>query len=137
MYVQTGDIPYAGTTSNITIFLSDVTKAELPIVNLQNWGLMGPAHNYFRPGEVDLFAGKGPCLRGPVCSLTIVLGGFDSWYCDSIEITTVGFEKSCSQKHFVVKKWLDVNAGTAVILQDECEDDDDDSVPIIALRRGY
>lgn len=135
MYVQTGNIPYAGTTSNITIFLSDNTKAELPIVNLQSWGLMGPTHNYFRPGEVDLFAGKGPCLRGPVCGLILVLDGFDSWYCDYIEVTTVGLGKSCSYKHFVVNKWFDVNAGTAVILQDECQVED--SVPIISLRRGF
>ncbi|KAL1569628.1 PLAT domain-containing protein 3-like [Salvia divinorum] len=135
IYVQTGNIPYAATSSNITIFLSDATKAEFPVVNLQNWGLMGSAHHYFRPGEVDLFSRKGPCLRAPICGITIVLDGFDSWYCDDIEITIVGFGKSCSQKHFVVKKWLDVNAGTAVIVQDECFID---NVPgSISFRSGY
>ncbi|XP_057783782.1 PLAT domain-containing protein 3-like [Salvia miltiorrhiza] len=131
IYVETGNIPYAETSSNITIFLRDNTKAELPVVNLRNWGLMGSAHHYFRPGEVDLFAGKGPCLRGPVCSLIIVLDGYDSWYCHSIQIITVGFGKSCSYKHFVVKKWLDVNAGSAVILQDECCYD------AISFKTGY
>ncbi|KAL1569630.1 PLAT domain-containing protein 3-like [Salvia divinorum] len=128
VYVETGNIPLAGTNSNITLFLSDSTKAQLPIVNLKDWGLMGPAYNYFGHGEVDLFAGKGPCLGGPVCSIIIVLDGFDSWYCQSIEITTVGSGKSCSQKKFEVKKWLDVIKGSAVILQDECSGDDDDSV---------
>ncbi|XP_057783822.1 PLAT domain-containing protein 3-like [Salvia miltiorrhiza] len=126
IYVETGNVPSGGTSSNITIFLSDNSKAQLPIVNLKDWGLMGPTHDYFGHGEVDLFAGKGPCLPGPVCSLIIVLDGYDSWYCDFINVTTVGVAQSCSQKHFVVKKWLDVNKGSAVILQDECSDDDDD-----------
>ncbi|XP_047969297.1 PLAT domain-containing protein 1-like [Salvia hispanica] len=135
IYVQTGNIPYAATTSNITIFLNDATKAELPVVNLRNWGLMDSKYHYFRPGEVDLFSMKGPCLRAPVCGLTIVLDGYDSWYCEGIEITVVGFGKSCSQKHFVVNKWLDVNAGTAVIIQDECYID---NVPrSISLRNVY
>ncbi|KAG6399741.1 hypothetical protein SASPL_141224 [Salvia splendens] len=120
IYVQTADIPSAGTKSNVTVFIGDSYNDELPINNLKDWGLMGPSGNYFKAGETDLFAGKGPCLRGPICRLIIVLSGYDNWYCDSIEITTVALEKSCSQKHFTVKKWLDVNRGSALILQDEC-----------------
>ncbi|KAG6399740.1 hypothetical protein SASPL_141221 [Salvia splendens] len=89
---------------------------------------MGSSYNYFGHEEVDLFAGKCPCLHGPVCSIIIVLDGFNSWYCQSIEITTVGYGKPCSQKKFEVKKWLNVIKGSAVILQDECSDDDDDGV---------
>ncbi|XP_057783783.1 PLAT domain-containing protein 3-like [Salvia miltiorrhiza] len=136
IYVETGDIPSAGTKSNVTIFLGDENKDELPIVNLKDWGLMGPTHSYLSVGEVDLFAGKGPCLRGPICSLIIVLDGYDTWFCDSIEITSVGFGKSCSQKHFVVKQWLDVNKGSALILQDECSTDYD-GVPLDSMRSGY
>ncbi|KAH6828430.1 hypothetical protein C2S53_013921 [Perilla frutescens var. hirtella] len=126
IYVKTGSFPLAGTHSNISLFLSDDTKTELPITNLREWGLMGPAFSYFRPGNIDLFAVKGPCLHGYVCSLIIVLNNFDNWYCDFIEVTSVGFETPCACKHFTVKKWLDDNKGSAVILQDECPSSDDE-----------
>ncbi|KAL1536713.1 PLAT domain-containing protein 3-like [Salvia divinorum] len=120
IYVQTADIPSAGTSANVSIFVGDDYKDELSISNLKDWGLMGSTHNYFRVGETDLFSLKGPCLRGPICSLIIVLSGYDNWFCDFIEITSVALGKSCSQKHFVVNKWLDINKGSALILQDEC-----------------
>lgn len=120
LYVQTGSSPSAGTQSNISIFLGDDWNEEFPITKLKDWGLASSTFNYFRQGEVDLFAGKGPCLQGPVCRLIIVLSGFDNWFCDYIEVTVVGFERMCSKKYFTVKKWLDVNKGSAVILQDEC-----------------
>ncbi|KAG6397476.1 hypothetical protein SASPL_143643 [Salvia splendens] len=136
IYVQTGNIPLGGTRSNVSLFIGDSYNDELPINNLKNWGLMGSGGNYFRVGETDLFAGKGPCLRGPICTLIIVLSGYDNWYCDFIELTTVALGKSCSQKHFEVKQWLDVNRGSALILQDECVSEDD-RAPLSSLRSGF
>ncbi|PIN26759.1 hypothetical protein CDL12_00478 [Handroanthus impetiginosus] len=109
IYVQTGTVPRAGTHSVISLTLSDEFAWRLEIPNLEDWGLMGPGHNYFETGQLDIFGGKGPCLAGQACGLNLTSDGsgpYHAWYCDYVKVVTFGVEKECSQEHFAVNQWL-------------------------------
>lgn len=107
--MQTGSIRRAGTHFVISLTLVDDSGAQIVIPNLEDWGLMGPGYNYFETGYLDIFAGKGPCLNGPVCGLNLTSDGsgpYHGWYCDYVDVTTVGVQKQCSLQHFHVEQWL-------------------------------
>ncbi|GER26893.1 lipase/lipooxygenase [Striga asiatica] len=109
VYVQTGSIRQAGTHSRISLSLFDASGAQVMVPNLEDWGLMGPGYNYFETGYLDLFGGKGPCLKGPVCGLNLTSNGsgpYHAWYCEYVEVTTFGVQKQCSQQSFAVEQWL-------------------------------
>ncbi|KAK4485942.1 hypothetical protein RD792_008598 [Penstemon davidsonii] len=110
VYVQTGSIQRAGTHSVISLSLVDEYGAQIVIPNLEEeWGLMGSGYNYFETGNLDIFGGRGPCLTGPVCGLNLTSDGsgpYHGWYCDYVDVTTVGVGKQCSQQHFTVEQWL-------------------------------
>ncbi|KAL7143994.1 hypothetical protein ABFS83_08G228600 [Erythranthe nasuta] len=109
VYVQTGSIKRAGTHSTISLTLVGESGAHIVVPNLEDWGIMGPGYNYFETGYLDMFAGKGPCLDGPVCGLNLTSDGsgpYHGWYCDYVEVSVVGAQKPCSQQHFTVEQWL-------------------------------
>ncbi|KAI3451140.1 hypothetical protein Pfo_007805 [Paulownia fortunei] len=109
IYVQTGSIKRAGTHSVISLSLVDDSGAQLVIPNLEDWGLMGLGYNYFETGNLDIFGGKGQCLNGPVCGLNLTSDGsgpYHGWYCNYVEVTTIGIQKQCSPQHFTVEQWL-------------------------------
>ncbi|XP_063946182.1 PLAT domain-containing protein 3 [Daucus carota subsp. sativus] len=106
------------------------------INNLETWGgLMGPDHDYFERGNLDIFSGKGPCLSGPACLMNITSDGSGSghgWYCNYVEVTnggarnytlpgllsealavapplevtTTGAHIPCAQQLFTVEQWI-------------------------------
>ncbi|THG07159.1 hypothetical protein TEA_019259 [Camellia sinensis var. sinensis] len=103
-YIRTGSIIKGGTDSIISLTLYDEDGWGIRISNLEAWGgLMGPNHDYFERGNLDIFSGKGPCLNGPVCSMNLTSDGsgpHHGWYCNYVEVTTTGPHKPCSQQLF-------------------------------------
>jgi len=110
VYVRTGSIIKGGTDSIIGLKLYDALGDGLYITNLEAWGgLMGPGHNYFERGNLDIFSGKGPCLDRPVCAVNLTSdgsGAHHGWYVNYVEVTTVGVHAPCSQLQFTVEQWL-------------------------------
>ncbi|XP_019095686.1 PREDICTED: PLAT domain-containing protein 1-like [Camelina sativa] len=78
----------------------------------KTWGgLMGPFHDYFERGNLDIFSGLGSCLSGPVCAMNLTSDGsgdHHGWYCNYVEVTMSESrrKKSCSQEKFTVEQWL-------------------------------
>ncbi|KAA8539780.1 hypothetical protein F0562_026472 [Nyssa sinensis] len=113
LYVQTGLGFKAGTDSKISVVLGDPHGQSVWVPNLKTWGLMGPTHDYYERGNLDIFSGRGPCIDPPLCRLNLTSDGSGShhgWYCDFIEITTTGPHKECSQTIFYVDRWLSNDA---------------------------
>ncbi|XP_054823580.1 PLAT domain-containing protein 3-like [Prosopis cineraria] len=102
--VKTGDREHAGTNSVISLKLSSLGNS-FTINNLQNWGIMGPSHDYFERGNLDLFSGNGPCLR--VCAIAVASNGQGTkpgWYLDYVDVTSTGPKSA-----FSVNQWLAIN----------------------------
>ncbi|GAB4848678.1 PLAT domain-containing protein 2 [Ancistrocladus abbreviatus] len=114
VYVRTGSIVKGGTDSIISLTLYDPYDNYVEISNLETWGgLMGPAYNYFERGNLDIFSGRGPCLSGPVCAMTLTSDGsgpHHGWYCNYVEVTSTGPHIPCAQQQFTVEQWLALDA---------------------------
>ena len=110
IYVQTGDVQNAGTYATVSLELRDIYTNRVNITNLRSWGLMGGSwHDYFRRGNLDAFAGKGKCLEGPVCSITLSHDNSSigpGWYVDFVDVTSVAPHGSCRKVRFPVNAWL-------------------------------
>ncbi|XP_061336591.1 PLAT domain-containing protein 3-like [Gastrolobium bilobum] len=113
VYIQTGSVIDGGTDSIIGLKLYEAYGPYgkyIYIPNLVAWGgVMDPGHNYFEPGNIDIFSGKAPCLRGPVCAMNLssdVSGLHPRWYCNYVEVTSTGWQKTCAQQRFRVQTWL-------------------------------
>ncbi|GMP26131.1 hypothetical protein CsSME_00002707 [Camellia sinensis var. sinensis] len=125
-YIRTGSIIKGGTDSIISLTLYDEDGWGIRISNLEAWGgLMGPNHDYFERGNLDIFSGKGPCLNGPVCSMNLTSDGsgpHHGWYCNYVEVTTTGPHKPCSQQLFTVEQWLatDTSPYELTAIRDNC-----------------
>ncbi|KAK7258225.1 hypothetical protein RIF29_32778 [Crotalaria pallida] len=113
MYVKTGSIINGGTDSKISVTLGDSTGRTVWIPNIRRWGLMGSTHDYFERGNLDAFTGRGPCIGTPICTLNLISDGsgdHHGWYCDSVEVTSIGLHRRCSQSTFFVDQWLALDA---------------------------
>ncbi|GAB4847297.1 PLAT domain-containing protein 2 [Ancistrocladus abbreviatus] len=110
VYVRTGSIIKGGTDSIISLTVYDQYDNYVHIPNLETWGgLMGPTHNYFERGNLDIFSGRGLCLRGSVCAMNLTSDGSGShhgWYCNYVEVTSTGPHIACAQQKFTVEQWL-------------------------------
>lgn len=103
----------AGTDSKISVTLSDSSGASVWVPNLRKWGIMGPKHDYFERGSLDVFTGLGPCIGAPICRLNVTsdgTGAHHGWLCNSVEITSTGHRMGCSQSIFYVGQWLATDA---------------------------
>ncbi|CAN1856476.1 PLAT domain-containing protein 2 [Linum perenne] len=112
-YVKTGSGFKAGTDSKISISIGDASGRSAWIPNLESWGLMGPAHDYFERGHMDMFSGRAPCIGAPICRLNLTSDGSGShhgWYCDDVEVTFTGAHKQCRKTIFYVDQWLATDA---------------------------
>ncbi|CAI0377860.1 unnamed protein product [Linum tenue] len=112
-YVKTGSGFKSGTDSKISVSIGDPTGRSAWIPNLQQWGLMGPGHDYYERGHVDIFSGRAPCIGAPICRLNLTSDGSGShhgWYCDYVEVTFTGAHKQCRQTIFYVDQWLATDA---------------------------
>ncbi|XP_054823201.1 PLAT domain-containing protein 3-like [Prosopis cineraria] len=99
--VKTGDRQDAGTNSIISLRISSPYNS-ITIDNIEDWGIMGPGHDYFERGNLDIFSGMGPCLS--VCSLVVTSNGQGNqpgWYLDYVDITSIGPKVT-----FMVNQWL-------------------------------
>lgn len=113
VYVRTGSGIKAGTDSKISATFSDAAGRRVVVADLEDWGLMRPGHDYYERGNLDIFTGRGPCLSGPVCRLNLTSDGsgpHHGWYCDSLEVTTTGPHRGCTQSIFYVQQWLALDA---------------------------
>ncbi|XP_021731207.1 PLAT domain-containing protein 3-like [Chenopodium quinoa] len=113
VYVRTSKAIRGGTDANISTIFYDDTGSGILIKNLEAWGgLMGPDHDYFERGNLDIFSGRGPCLNGPICSMVLTSDGSvghhgtADWYCNYVEVTTTGPHAQCAQQLFTVEQWL-------------------------------
>ncbi|EEF51583.1 PLAT domain-containing protein 3 [Ricinus communis] len=109
LYVKTGSIIKAGTDSKISLTLGDSQGRSVWVTDLESWGLMGPKHDYYERGNLDIFSGRGRCIGTPICRLNLTSDGsgpHHGWYCDYIEVTSTGLHKECSQTIFYVDQWL-------------------------------
>ncbi|XP_074264384.1 PLAT domain-containing protein 3-like [Silene latifolia] len=113
-YIKTGSIIKAGTDSKINLELWNKQGDGIRVTDVEKWGgLMGSKHDYFERGNLDLFSGRGPCLRGPVCALKVVsdgAGSYSGWYLNYIEVTTTGPYSGCAKQKFDVEQWLALDA---------------------------
>ncbi|CAH9090736.1 unnamed protein product [Cuscuta epithymum] len=138
LYVQTGTYITAGTDSKVGVTLGDRTGKEVQVPELRRWGLMGRDHDYFEGGNLDIFSGRGPCLRLPVCRLNVTSDGSGhrpGWYCQFIEVTFTGPRKECSQSTFYVDQWLVAGDLTAIL--DGCGRRDVTSTPLVVRKPIY
>ena len=114
VYIRTGSIFKGGTDSTISLILYDAFGGSVEITDLERWGgLMGPGHNYFERGNLDIFSGRASCLAFPVCAVTLSSdgsGAHHGWYCNYVEVTTTGIHAPCSQQQFTVEQWLALDA---------------------------
>ncbi|KAM0936342.1 putative PLAT/LH2 domain-containing protein [Dioscorea sansibarensis] len=111
VYVQTGTKLGAGTDSVISLTLNIDDGHGIVIDNLVAWGgLMGPKHDYFEKGNLDIFSGRGPCLTSTPCRMNITsdgTGNNPAWLCDYVEVTTTSPRGICAQRLFKLEQWLD------------------------------
>ncbi|KAK9111057.1 hypothetical protein Scep_018576 [Stephania cephalantha] len=114
VYIRTGSIINGGTDAKIGLRLYDADKNSFDIDDLEAWGgLMGRGHNYFERGNLDIFSGRGPCLKGPVCAVNLTSDGsgrHSGWYCDYVEVISTGPHIPCAQKFFKIEQWLATDA---------------------------
>ncbi|KAL0443725.1 UNVERIFIED_CONTAM: PLAT domain-containing protein 2 [Sesamum latifolium] len=126
VYVKTGTKPDAGTDSIISVALLDAENNVFMIDNLETWGgLMGPGHDYFEAGNLDIFSGRGSCLATPVCLMSLMSGGTDNmrgWYADYVEVFTTKVQSQCAHEHFMVDEWLalDEPPHAFIVIRDKC-----------------
>ncbi|GMH23517.1 hypothetical protein Nepgr_025360 [Nepenthes gracilis] len=110
VYVRTGSIIRGGTDSIISLSLYDEYGEMTEISNLESWGgLMAQGHDYFERGNLDIFSGRGPCLSGEICGMSLSSDGsgpHHGWYCNYVEVTTTGPHTPCAQRQFTVEQWL-------------------------------
>ncbi|TQD91728.1 hypothetical protein C1H46_022688 [Malus baccata] len=109
-YVRTGSIIKAGTDSTVNLRLYDAYGYGIEITNLEAWGgLMGHGYNYFERGNLDIFSGRGPCLRSSICALNLTSDGSGpnhGWYVNYVEVTSTGAHVPCNQQLFTIEQWL-------------------------------
>ncbi|KAL7001732.1 hypothetical protein U1Q18_002880 [Sarracenia purpurea var. burkii] len=113
LYVRTGSGIKAGTDSKISVALGDSDGRSVWAPDLEAWGLMSRSHDYFERSNLDIFAGRGPCTGAPLCRLNLTSDGsghHHGWFCDSVEVTSTGPQKECSQTIFYVDQWLATDA---------------------------
>ncbi|XP_010546406.1 PREDICTED: PLAT domain-containing protein 3 [Tarenaya hassleriana] len=110
IYIRTGSVWKGGTDSVISLRLYDGYGRAAVIDDVVSWGgLMGPFHDYFERGNLDIFTGRGPCLSGDVCAMNLTsdgTGDHHGWYCNYVEVTMSGTHKVCSGRKFTVDQWL-------------------------------
>ncbi|KAJ4966043.1 hypothetical protein NE237_017892 [Protea cynaroides] len=114
VYVKTGWIIKAGTDSIISLTLYSRDGDYMEISNLETWGgLMEDGHDYFKRTNLDIFSGRGRCLKTAVCAMNLTSDGsgpHHGWYCDNVEVTSTGAQISCAQKQFSVGQWIALDA---------------------------
>uniref|UniRef100_A0A2P2IK56 Uncharacterized protein LOC103332712 n=1 Tax=Rhizophora mucronata TaxID=61149 RepID=A0A2P2IK56_RHIMU len=126
-YIRTGSIFKGGTDSNVRIRLYDAYGYYIEISNIEAWGgLMGPGHNYFERGNLDIFSGRAPCLPEPPCALNLTSDGsgeHSGWYCNYFELTTTGVHGKCSQQYFEVEQWIAWDAAPyeLTVIRNNCD----------------
>ncbi|KAL0353934.1 UNVERIFIED_CONTAM: PLAT domain-containing protein 1 [Sesamum angustifolium] len=78
VHVKTDPRRDAGTDSIISLSLYDnanFSGGGVVVKNLESWGAMGPGHDYFEGGNLDIFSGQAPCLAKPVCFMILKSDG--------------------------------------------------------------
>ncbi|CAL9244923.1 unnamed protein product [Arabidopsis halleri] len=129
VYIRTGTVWKAGTDSVMSLRLYDSYGRDAVISDLVSWGgLMGPFHDYFERGNLDIFSGLGSCLSGPVCAMNLTSDGsgdHHGWYCNYVEVTmSESRRRSCSQEKFEVEQWLarDASPYELSAIRNHCSD---------------
>ncbi|CAN4089488.1 unnamed protein product [Withania somnifera] len=132
-YIRTGPFDEDATDSKISLTVYDASGHGVRINNLVAWGgLMGKGYNYFERDNLDMFSGKGPCLTGPICKMVLTSDGTGrnhEWYCNYVEVTSIGDHKQCSQQLFNVDQWLSSNRSPyqLTVTRNNCRRMSDDS----------
>ncbi|XP_025823378.1 PLAT domain-containing protein 3-like [Panicum hallii] len=114
VYVRTGSIWKGGTDSTIGVTLLGADGSGIRIADLERWGgLMGAGHDYYERGNLDIFSGRGPCMRRAPCAMNLTSDGtgpHHGWYCNYVEVTATGPHLGCAQRLFTVEQWLATDA---------------------------
>ncbi|CAN6235222.1 unnamed protein product [Urochloa humidicola] len=114
IYVKTGWIWKGGTDSVIGLALRAADGAGFTIPDLAKWGgLMGAGHDYYERGNLDIFSGRGPCMRAAPCAMNLTSdgsGAHHGWYCKSVEVVAAGPRRACARAAFGVEQWLATDA---------------------------
>ncbi|TKW04755.1 hypothetical protein SEVIR_7G129800v4 [Setaria viridis] len=114
VYVRTGSIWKGGTDSKIGVTLVGADGSGIRIPDLERWGgLMGAGHDYYERGNLDIFSGRGPCMRAAPCAMNLTSDGtgpHHGWYCNYVEVTSTGPHLGCAQQLFTVEQWLATDA---------------------------
>ncbi|CAN6275892.1 unnamed protein product [Urochloa humidicola] len=114
VYVRTGSIWKGGTDSKIGVTLLTSDGSGIRIADLERWGgLMGAGHDYYERGNLDIFSGRGPCMRAAPCAMNLTSDGtgpHHGWYCNYLEVTATGPHLGCAQQLFTVEQWLATDA---------------------------
>ncbi|XP_042509957.1 PLAT domain-containing protein 2-like [Macadamia integrifolia] len=113
LYVKTGSIIKSGTDSKISVEIEDEFGDRVQVNDVEEWGMMGPNHEYFEWGNLDIFTGRGPCMGTRICRLNLTSDGtgqHHGWYCDYLQVTSTGAHQGCSKTIFEVQQWLATDA---------------------------
>ena len=96
------------------LFSGSDDASGVRIRDLERWGgLMGDGHDYYERGNLDIFSGRGPCMRQAPCRMNLTSDGtgpHHGWYCNYLEATVTGPHLGCAQQLFTVEQWLATDA---------------------------
>lgn len=129
VFVRTGSAWKGGTDSAISVEFAGADGRGVRIRDLERWGgLMGPEHDYYERGNLDLFSGRGPCMSRAAapCWMNLTSDGSGTrhgWYCSYVEVTVTGPRRGCAQRRFEVGQWLatDHSPYRLDAVRDECK----------------
>ncbi|XP_057972607.1 PLAT domain-containing protein 3-like [Malania oleifera] len=127
VYIRTGDVLGASTDAKIGLALFDGNGTTVEMRDLEAWGgLMGQNHDYFERGNLDIFSGRGDCLNGPACKMSLTSDGsglLPGWYCSHLEVTTTGKNINCSKMFFEAEDWVGPPRSSFSLTKDYCKQD--------------
>ncbi|CAL5007623.1 unnamed protein product [Urochloa decumbens] len=99
-----------GTDAHVYLKLSSAGdhSAALEFNDLESWGWMGPGHDYFEAGNMDIF-GQAPRECDMPCKMLLVSDGSSDkpdWYVNFVEIIQIGSDLSVLVRKFFINGWL-------------------------------
>ncbi|RLM61843.1 lipoxygenase homology domain-containing protein 1-like [Panicum miliaceum] len=121
----------AGTDARVYLKLSSADESDaMEFPDLESWGWMGPGHDYFESGNMDIF-GHAPreCMAAMPCKMLLVSDGSSGkpdWYVNFVEIIQIDTDLSVVVRKFFINGWLSVNKPPYQLFayQDLCGNDD-------------
>ncbi|RLN04986.1 lipoxygenase homology domain-containing protein 1-like [Panicum miliaceum] len=104
-------IENGGTDARIYLKLSGADERDaMEFPDLESWGWMGPGHDYFESGNMDIF-GQAPraCMAAMPCRMLLASDGSSGrpdWYVNFVEVIQIDTGLSVLVRKFFINGWL-------------------------------